>query len=238
MDDLTSQRNLLSNEKLGPGEESVYTSLANRNLIFSIKPCHGELSPNICEDIEVVFTKGAYDENLTILLDKENVEIKIQHDSMFDKFTKVVDDAVLLCSSINGQSLFTECISQTLFATVGHDTKIYEEAKYSRDLMSDRLRNYTCQDVNMDTSSPISSASETVFGKSVVVDTMLHMNEAKIWVVHDFVSDSECDILMNYATGKLVRATVSGEGGKAVESASRRAQQAGYEISGPTDPLW
>jgi hypothetical protein len=67
------------------------------------------------------------------------------------------------------------------------------------------------------------------------------MPNAKIWAAKNFITDKECDILRESATGKLARATVAGEDGRSEYSIHRRAQQAHYDIpydEPETDPLW
>lgn len=103
--------------------------------------------------------------------------------------------------------------------------------------MSARLRNYTCADPTMNTTTPISSKTVNIMNKQYHMDTYLDMDSAKIWSVSNFITPDECSILMNYGVKHLRRATVAGEDGLGTISIHRRAQQASYTIKGESDPL-
>jgi hypothetical protein len=162
----------------------------------------------------------------------------IQSNTSVDpNFQEMIDDAVNNCIELKNTKSFVKCVSDMIFPDIHYVNEMYREDKRSRDLISHRLRNYTCADVNMPTSTPIESHPEVVHDRAVTVDTHLNLDEAKIWVVHDFITNEECDILMTHGKPRLTRATVAGENGKATLSNSRRAQQAGYEVQGENDPL-
>lgn len=211
---------------------------------------------------ETVFKKAKYDEILLIVSEeggvgegggstgamvsasgpgKKSKRLATQRVQEFSEFKSIVDSSLDQCASKASGSdgeAYEDCLASLLFPTVNGMEEQYKEVKYQRDLVSDRLRNYTCIDDSLETTPPVMTREEVVLGRNMTVDVLLNMDEAKIWVAHDFVTDEECGILMKSAVNKLQRATVSGEGGKAVESPSRKAQQAGYDAKDESDPLW
>jgi len=117
-----------------------------------------------------------------------------------------------------------------------------------RDKMSSRLRNYTCTDDTLETTAPLYTYSMPLSKAGVPhdfeVEVLLHKEHSKIWVVNDFVTDEECQVLMNHGRPLLRRATVAAEDGTSVVSENRKANQAIYHnfdlTLSPTsqDPLW
>jgi len=110
-------------------------------------------------------------------------------------------------------------------------------------LISGRLRNYTCIDESMQTSTPIYTYNTTLqyrgMDREYEVDVLLDKNNSKIWTVDNFVSKEECDVFIEHGTPKLQRATVAASDGSSEVSESRKANQADYKFSGPLsdDPL-
>lgn len=111
--------------------------------------------------------------------------------------------------------------------------------KTYRDVMAEKLRNYTCEDTAMQTSTPVRTANFTYGGLSYKTDILLELPHAKIWTVSDFISEEHCNILEEHGRSRLHTATVAGIDGKAMVSQHRKAQQAAYEpiSSDPNDPL-
>ena len=104
--------------------------------------------------------------------------------------------------------------------------------------MSDKLRNYTCADPTLESSTPLRTETMRIQNKDYTVNILLDMNAAKIWSVEGFISEEECRILHDHGLPRLRRATVAGEDGLATISQSRKAQQASYIPTGKGDPLW
>jgi hypothetical protein len=110
-----------------------------------------------------------------------------------------------------------------------------------RDLMSGRLRNYTCADEKLETSKPLRSETIHYEGKRYTLDILFDTPSAKIWGIENFITDEECSVLENHARPRLERATVAGEDGTSIVSPNRRANQAvydGVERNGESDPLY
>jgi hypothetical protein len=118
-----------------------------------------------------------------------------------------------------------------------------EEMKNYIDSISGRLRNYTCIDESMQTSTPIYTYNTTLqyrgMDREYAVNVLLDKNHSKIWTVDNFVSKEECDVFIEHGTPKLQRAAVVDMYGAGVVSESRKANQADYSFSGPAseDPL-
>lgn len=87
-----------------------------------------------------------------------------------------------------------------------------QNVKFYWDQIADKLRNYTCADESLSTSTPKSSVVEFIYDKDCIVDTYLQLEHAKIWAVQEFMSDEECDVLTKYGRPRLEGAAVVDEG--------------------------
>eukprot|EP00595_Chromulina_sp_UTEXLB2642_P002078 CAMPEP_0196764406 /NCGR_PEP_ID=MMETSP1095-20130614/6047_1 /TAXON_ID=96789 ORGANISM="Chromulina nebulosa, Strain UTEXLB2642" /NCGR_SAMPLE_ID=MMETSP1095 /ASSEMBLY_ACC=CAM_ASM_000446 /LENGTH=318 /DNA_ID=CAMNT_0042119883 /DNA_START=417 /DNA_END=1373 /DNA_ORIENTATION=+ len=151
-----------------------------------------------------------------------------------------ISQGTKLCSRLS-EDEFTQCVADVIYEDITKITDAKEKAEKYRDLLSSRLRNYTCEDDSMNTSTPISSYNIRLHDKSVKVEVLQDLPSAKIWYVDNFISEDECNVLVNHGRPLLVRATVAGEAGESVVSESRKAQQAGYSSHHrhkEKDPLW
>jgi hypothetical protein len=101
-------------------------------------------------------------------------------------------------------------------------------------LISGRLRNYTCIDESMQTSTPIYTYNTMLqyrgMDREYEVNVLLDKNNSKIWTVDNFVSKEECNVFIEHGAPKLKRATVSSSDGTGVVSESRKANQAQYSF--------
>jgi hypothetical protein len=99
----------------------------------------------------------------------------------------------------------------------------------SRDVMSSRLRNYTCADDSLQTTLPLYSKTVNIIDGTYKMDVLMDLPRSKIWTVHNFVSEEECGVLKSVSGPQLARATVADEDGAAIVSDNRKAQQARYK---------
>jgi hypothetical protein len=118
-----------------------------------------------------------------------------------------------------------------------------EQMAAYHDKMATRLRNYTCADPELKTTEPISGYDYHFLGKTYKVNVFLETEKAKIWAVENFLTEAECEALMNNARPRLAKATVAdGLDGTSTYSVSRKAQQAGYkfrdDVDKRSDFLW
>jgi len=154
--------------------------------------------------------------------------------------SETIDLATSHCSALRGKE-FTTCMASNLIEDITKLTDAKTQLSKFRDAMSWRLRNYTCADDAMQSSSPIFSYDLPLADLSVKVDVLLNKSHSKIWTVDNFISDEECDILKKHGKPLLRRATVAAEDGSSVVSENRKANQAAYNMNRhnpEADPLW
>ena len=135
---------------------------------------------------------------------------------------------------------YKKCFVDILKSNINKIKEEKEEIKYYRDNMSSKLHDYTCADPTLNTSEPISYSYFKMNNNSYDVDMLFNSTSAKIWIIHNFVSDDECEYLENYAKPLLEKSIVYnfGEGIDDI-SEYRTSKQAGYVLQGgENDPLW
>lgn len=228
-------------EKINQTKQSTFESYENHNFLFRVITNSQQL-----KNTDIRFKKSHYDEKVEIYCNEELQEVEIFVSSPYDTLYSTVESALESCSkfitSIDDDNLnsnhLTGCLTPHLFPEY---SEVIEEGKLIqqyRDQLIERLRNYTCNDETLQTTEPIETNTEIILDQEYQVDSHLLRDEAQIFVVHNFVTDNECNILMKSAEPRLERAVVVGADGGAVVSESRRAQQASYNLRSPTDPLW
>jgi hypothetical protein len=189
-------------------------------------------------DLKAHFIKGPKAETITIHFTPEK-GLFVTQMTKFDELLVKVKEKTSSCSLLEGEQFdlcFAKGIADDIIKTEDQKTEI---VKY-RDLMSSRLRNYTCADETMNTSEPLKSAKVDIRGKVYNTDILYDTPEAKIWVMHDFISENECEVLEKHGRSRLTRATVSGSDGSSYVSETRKAQQATYgsHEHNKNDPLY
>lgn len=103
-----------------------------------------------------------------------------------------------------------------------------------RATMAHMAENYTCADPNRETTEPIEQREWTHKGITRRVGVLHNRPSSQIHIIHDFISDDECEAIRLAAEPKLHRGTVAdGKGGSRL-SESRKAWQAG--IKAPATP--
>ena len=132
-------------------------------------------------------------------------------------------------------SCLTKNIS-TILKKLDESTDLLQK---SQTAVSNRLRNYLCRDSTVTTSPAIKKYNMYVpaLHRFVHINILLHLDNAKIWTIENFISREECEVLRRHAGPLLSRATISAENGTDIISEHRRAQQARYRINNETDPL-
>lgn len=212
--------------------------------------------PEHLEDVEGEFTKGPDDEEILIELEPDTKSFKIKQLTAAQKVKEVINKKTDHCVAQQSQLWTTdpkalaECMTESLVDDVVKSTVKAEKSLGRAQTIGEKLRNYTCEDPTVETSSAVSNYDLFVpvldpknpdRRRRVHVDTLLDTDAAKIWVAHNFVTDEECDILMRHGQPRLMRATVADADGTSVVSESRKAQQANYMINmdNPSaDPLY
>jgi hypothetical protein len=145
-----------------------------------------------------------------------------------------------LCNHYSDEQL-KDCIESSMSESLSRFNSHQESVATSRDQIADRLRNYTCADESLQTSPAIEVHDIEIDEKIYTINTLLNFSHSKIYYVNNFVSDEECDTLVEFGLPRLQRATVAGDDGLSTVSENRKAQQASYPIhmqKRGEDPLW
>ena len=181
------------------------------------------------------------------------IDSKHQDNIQFDSKYKLLNKSI---DNINGTQMlfditkhcafgdqFLPCMATNIIDDIYSLSVVKQEMQNYIDSISGRLRNYTCIDESMQTSSPIYTYNTTLqyrgMDREYEVNVLLDKNHSKIWTVDNFVSKEECDVFIEHGTPKLQRAAVVDEYGAGIVSENRKANQADYYFSGPIseDPL-
>jgi len=206
------------------------------------------------EAAEGSFVKGPREEDIFVTYNASTHSLDVRQmtkfDQMMEKITKATDE----CNKHKGKSsksgqgnksgdddnYLSRCIAEAVLSDVQRLADSKSDLKASRDTISSRLRNYTCDDETLETTKAINSYVTTINNKQIHVDTLYDTPAAKIWVAHDFITPEECDILTQHGLPRLKRATVAAEDGSSIVSEHRKAQQANYDVHETldADPLY
>lgn len=188
----------------------------------------------------VTFVKGPYEETVAILPSHDDSDkLRVVQVSEFDKFNTKVHEAAKSCGK-SGNAGYTKCMARLLYEDIAKREKQQQLLDHFRDKISNRMRNYTCNDTSLESTLPIKHHMISIQDKSYNVSTYLELEAANIWTVRNFITDDECEHLIKHGRPRLQRATVAGEEGLHTISMSRKAQQASYNIGdhADEDPLW
>eukprot|EP00607_Mallomonas_marina_P004472 CAMPEP_0182438584 /NCGR_PEP_ID=MMETSP1167-20130531/85874_1 /TAXON_ID=2988 /ORGANISM="Mallomonas Sp, Strain CCMP3275" /LENGTH=385 /DNA_ID=CAMNT_0024632015 /DNA_START=222 /DNA_END=1378 /DNA_ORIENTATION=- len=199
---------------------------------FIIQSCKG----NNLTSVE--FVKGPKEEVITVDVADNNKMYNIHQMTKSEELKENTRRVTSECMKEKTSSRdFTDCVTNKLSTKVQKMADDKEEIEKYRNLISARLRNYTCADPDMKTSTPISTHEFTVGGKTYDIQTMFNTSHAKIWAIENFLTDEECNQFIEYGRPRLRRATVAAEDGSSTISENRKAQQAGYDLRRrPNDP--
>ena len=152
-----------------------------------------------------------------------------------------ITEATNFCQNLRGED-FTACMASNIIDDINKLTETKTQLTKFRDSMSSRLRNYTCADDSVETSKPVYTYTTSLADmEDVEVKVLLNKSHSKVWVVDQFVTDAECNVLLKHGKPLLRRATVAAEDGTSVVSENRKAQQAAYNLhkhNPESDPLW
>ena len=167
----------------------------------------------------------------------------------FNKIQRSIATCVME-NKIHGKEKVQVCIQKSLSPIYNKlETEMYY-IKQHIEQMAFKLRNYTCADDDLDTTTPIRSFQVTknsithTYSTETQTDTIrpvktgintetvnVHLNttHANIWTIEEFISQEECDTLMKFGSTRLTRATVAADDGSSIVSYNRKAQQASYD---------
>lgn len=144
-------------------------------------------------------------DNSTIISESSRILEENPHN-----ITERIIAAVQVCSEFKASDNFDLCILNV----ANFDLEGLEDRKaaamLSRKEISSRLRNYTCEDNHLESTPALYSISHSFRDKLFNIDVLFETSHAKIWVVHNFISTDQCEILKNQTESKLTKATVAG----------------------------
>lgn len=190
---------------------------------------------------EVAFTKGPEEETFTILYDSELQRLVARQSSSETEIMDMISSAMDNCENKESEEGLNKCITKVVSDEIERLLATKKVMEEYRNKMSDKLRNYTCADSTLKSSEALRTYQLKHLNKRYAVNVLLEQEHAKIWTVEDFVTDSECQHLLDHARPNLVKATVASEDGSSSYSENRRAQQAHYDIdvtAMESDALW
>lgn len=188
---------------------------------------------------EAQFVKGASEETITVVFDEPSGRLVAHARSKEDELMEKVDGMIKTCE--DNQEEIKSCLADAVAAEIGRMQAAHTMMTEYRDIMAGQLRNYTCADEKLETTTPEKTLPYRLGRQQYPLNVFMDHDDAKIWTLDHFVTDEECAHLMEYAGPLLSRATVAGDDGLDSFSESRKAQQAGYEFLGKdlrTDPIW
>ncbi|RYH14900.1 hypothetical protein EON65_32745 [archaeon] len=179
---------------------------------------------------EAVFVKGPSEETVTIEFDETEQTLVTRVRTKEDDLLEMVEKHVRTCQAQQDSSL-ADCLSQEILKEVAKMDEVKQTISTYRNLIATQLRSYTCNDESLIPTTPDKSKSLRIGERVYNVSIYLDHEDAKIWTIDNFISPEDCDYLMDTARPHLLRATVSGEGGKDTLSEHRKAQQMSFELN-------
>lgn len=184
------------------------------------------------------FIKGPKAETVTIDYDVIDGFI-IKQSTSYDEVMNKIQTATKSCEHLKDEE-FAYCVANSTATYMSKIADAKDELEKYRDRISHQLRNYTCADDTMNSSLPTKTSTIVIAGREYTINTLFDTSHAKIWSVHNFVDDEECEQFKRVSGPKLRRATVAAEDGTSTVSENRKAQQAGYDQMQHSldDPLW
>eukprot|EP01031_Cornospumella_fuschlensis_P028293 gene28292-34161_t len=178
---------------------------------------------------ETIFVKGPSEETITIEYDEFEQKLKSKVRTKDDELMEMVEKHVRTCQAKANTDL-ADCLSQSIQEEVSKMHEVKDTVTSYRNMIASQLRTYTCKDENLTASQPESTKLLRIGDKVYNVSVFLDLEDAKIWSIDGFVTNDECDYLIDTARPLLSRATVSGEDGKDAFSEHRKAQQASFDL--------
>ena len=139
------------------------------------------------------FTKGPREEVVTIGYDSTAKKMTVKQTTKFDEIMDKIKLSTETCSGLPDEE-FTKCVADGVIDDVNRLTDSKSQLARYRDLISSRLRNYTCEDPEMESTTPLSTTVMKSSGKEIVVDTLLDTPHAKIWKSDEFITEDECKV--------------------------------------------
>lgn len=154
------------------------------------------------DGVQAFFAKGPMEEVVTVSYDPETKTMSTVQRTKIDDVMDKVKAASNACGDLEGDK-YADCISNIVIQDISKITESKDLIASYRDIMSERLRNYICQDdlVNSTEATKTSSFFDSEQTKSsYVVSTLMDSDNSKIWYVDNFLTEAECEALKGYHT--------------------------------------
>lgn len=194
------------------------------------------------------FRKGPLnDEIITVLFNPDEESLYVTQEQKHDDIRNSIREAIMNHSSNNSCASFSydseefyKCLADHVSPKILSIDDSAQRFKSSWSKLSDRLRDYICNDETLETSNITNAYGAQYENFKFKVDELFSDSHAKIWKVDNFITPYECEILEKFGRPRLHRATVNDGAGGSMVSDARKAQQATYGFQNPKteDPLW
>lgn len=158
------------------------------------------------DNIQVTFEKSASDETVDIISNAERTRLRIKYpipEGTTADINAKISSSTNICTltGLENKAEFMMCLATQLAPDFHKLTEKKTRLNTFRDSVSAHLRNYTCADPKMETTTPISQYTYTPVGEGQtphIVNVYLNRPHSKIWTIDNFVTDEECRVLMEH----------------------------------------
>lgn len=114
--------------------------------------------PNELEDVEIEFTKGPIEETVHVYFDSETNELSIKQVTVHDDWLNRIKASTDKCaSSIGVRDEYAQCVTREIFPEVDKLQVKHNFMKEHFNRVANNMRNYTCADDSLNTSTAIDS---------------------------------------------------------------------------------
>ena len=131
----------------------------------------------------VGFMKGPREEVVTITYDADDNVMKVVQTTKLDEIKDQIHSVTQNCAVTGTGPEFGNCVAAGILDDLTRVSDGKATVVKYRDQMSERLRNYTCADPTMQTTTPLRTDRVKVFGSEYTAESYLDLPSAKIFTV-------------------------------------------------------
>lgn len=195
------------------------------------------------EGVDANYTMGPSDVKVRVVYDEIKQEMHLDIIDAATEMKALVQSATQECHKqhLDDKDGLKACLVDNLMNEVNRVGDSIDRLENYRSKMSNRIRNYICEDDDVVSSEPLKSFDYYHLDGSYMVDMYLDTENAKIWTIDNFITEEECDLLVESTKDRLQPAGTVGADGLEEISSTRKAQQASYEFNKSnirSDKLW
>ena len=146
-------------------------------------------------DASTTFTKGPEDETVIVRFNEETGKLELEQVTDLNKMFKQVEQEISNKCYHNhklGSQELSDCISEIVLDEVHRLERTKGLMKRYHDVMSSKLRDYSCQDRNMEFSKAQRSFDFRFLGDTFNVSVFLDTPHAKLYTIDDFATAQDC----------------------------------------------